>query len=64
MAGSVHHDFPLLLQSPFGVRVRRHIHMGQTTCAVLDHHEHVQHPKRRSNGNEKVAGNDRRSVVT
>ena len=64
MPSSSPHDFPQLLQSPVGVRVRRHIDMGQATRAVLDHHEHVQHPERRSDSDEEVACKDRRGVVT
>ncbi len=61
---SIPHDFAHLLQSPVGVRVRRHVDMRQAPRAVLDHHEHVQHSECRSNGNEDVTGNDRRGVVT
>jgi|SRR5438093_2799143 len=64
MPSSIPHDFPQLLQSPVGVRIRSNVDMSQASRAVLDHHEHVQHPERRSDGNEKVTSNDGRGVVT
>ena len=47
-------DFPQLLQRPVRARIRRHVDVRQTACAVLDHHKHVQafgtspSPRRRS----------------
>jgi len=47
-----------LLKRPGSARVGRHVHMRQTARAVLDDDKHVEHTKRRSNGNEEVAGED------
>ena len=47
-----------LLQRPGGTRMRRDVAMDQTTAAMLDHHEHVQQPKRRGDGDEEIAGNE------
>ena len=41
MASSPSNQFPQLLQSPVGARVRCHIDMGQSTRAVLDDNKHV-----------------------
>jgi len=38
---SIPHDFPQLLQSPVGGRIRCHIDMRQTSGAMLDDNEHV-----------------------
>jgi hypothetical protein len=63
MPSSIADHFPQLLQRPVGVRMRRHIDMRQPPRAVLDHHEHVQHPERRSDRNEEVTRKDCRGVV-
>ena len=60
---SVPHDFPQLLQSPVGARMRRHIEMRKAPRAVLDYHENVQHPKRRSDRNEEVTRKNRLCMV-
>jgi len=49
-------DRSQLLQRPIRARVRCHVDVGQPTRAVLDDNKHVQHPKRRSDGHEQVAG--------
>jgi hypothetical protein len=64
MASSTSDHFPQLLQSPVGARIRRHVDMGQASRVVLDHHEYIQHPERRSDSHEEVACKDRRGVVT
>ena len=43
-------DLPQLLQRPGRTRVCGHTHVGQTTCAVLNDNEYVQHSKRGSDG--------------
>src|SRR5450631_3161628 len=47
-----------LLQRPGGTRMRRDVAMDKTTAAMLDHHEHVQQPKRRGDGDKEIAGNE------
>ena len=63
MPSSIPPDFPQLLQSPVSARIRCHIDMCQATGAVLDHHEHVQHPKRRGDSHEEVARKNRLCMV-
>jgi hypothetical protein len=46
-------DRPQLLQRPVCTRVRGHIHVRQTACAVLDDNEYVQHPERRRTATKK-----------
>ena len=54
MPSSIPHDFPQLLQSPVGSRIRCHIDMRQATRAVLDDNKHVQHSERRCDRHEEV----------
>jgi hypothetical protein len=56
-------DRSQLLQRPIRAGVRGHIDMGQPTRAVLDGNKHVQHPERRSDRHEEVAGEDRLGMV-
>jgi hypothetical protein len=43
--------------------MRRDIQMQQPTCAMLNHHQNVEQPKRRSDRDEEVAGDDRASMI-
>ena len=56
-------DRSQLLQRLIRARVRCHTDVGQPTRAVLDDNKHVQHPKRRSDHHEEVAGEDRLGMV-
>jgi hypothetical protein len=56
-------DLSQLLQRPARARVCGDVHVRQTACAVLDDDEHVQHPKRRRDGDEEVAGEDGRGLI-
>jgi hypothetical protein len=47
-----------LLQRPGSTRMRCDVAMDQAPAAVLDHHEHVQQPKRGGDGDQEIAGND------
>src|ERR1700730_1294884 len=59
MPSSIPHDFTQLLQCPVGVRIRCHVDMCQTTGVMLDHHEHVQYPKRGGDSHEEITGKNR-----
>src|ERR1700720_4583743 len=63
MAALLPDDCPQLLQRPVCARVCGHINVGQPTRAVLDHNKHVQHPKRRSDRDEEVTGENRPCMV-
>jgi hypothetical protein len=63
MSAFLPHDRAQLLQRPVRARVRCHIDVGQSTRAVLDDNKHVQHPKRRSDRNEEVTGENRLGMV-
>ena len=63
MPSSIPDDSPQLLEGPVRARIRCHIDMCQPPRTVLDHHEHIQHPERRRDCDEEVAGNDRPGVV-
>ena len=39
------------------------VQMQQPARAVLDHHEHEEQAKGRSDGDEEIAGDDRASVI-
>jgi len=52
-----------LLQRPGRTRVCRHVQVRQAARAVLDDDEHVQHPKRRRDGDEEVAREDGRGLI-
>ena len=47
-----------LLQGPGRTRMGCDVAMDQAPAAVLDHHEHVQQPKRGGDGDQEIAGND------
>ena len=51
-------DFSQLLQRPVRARVGGDVQVRETTRAVLDDDEHVQHPERGGDRNEEVAGKD------
>src|ERR1039457_3829968 len=59
MAAFLPDDRAQLLQRPLLARVRCHIDVSQSTRAMLDDNKHIQHPKRRSNRNEELTGENR-----
>ena len=58
VAFGISDDLSQLLQRPACARACGDVHVRQSACAVLDDDEHVQHPKRRRDGDEEVAGED------
>jgi hypothetical protein len=63
VAFGISDDLSQLLQRRGRTRLCRHVHVRQAARAVLDDDKHVQHPKRRRDGYEEVAGEDSRGLI-
>ncbi|MEJ8825961.1 hypothetical protein WKW80_28695 [Variovorax humicola] len=63
VAVGVRDHFSHLLQRPGRARMRGDIHVHQSAVAVLDDDEHVEQSKRRGDGHEEVARQNRLRVV-
>jgi hypothetical protein len=55
--------FPKLLQGPGRTRMCSNVEVRQTSRTMLDDDEHVEHPKRRGDGHEEVARQNRPRMI-
>jgi hypothetical protein len=60
---STSRDFQQLLQSPVGIRIRRHIDMRQAPRPVFNDNKHIEHPQRHGDSHEEVARENRLGMV-